>query len=282
MCVCVRMSVCASLRPFDYSACTLCHLTADLQHTSIFCLKIKIGGEMQTEIVIFFLANQDCLTIVLATISRLLESIGLFCKRALQKRPILSKETYNFKEPNNRSHPISCWHDVWFCFDCWSARMVCVCVCVCVCMCVRVRVCVCVCVCVCSCVCVCLCMCVGVHVCVRVCVCVSPRPFDYIIPTMCDFYCHLQHNSFIWNCILAGNQKNLQFSLFSFPRSTDHIANSVRYWTVHLPHLKNIKMVGIQKIVLIFFSSWRLRGCVFCVCVCVGVCVNVCVCVGKT
>jgi len=42
-----------------------------------------------------------------ATISRLLKIIGLFCKRALQKRPIIFKETYNFKEPTNRSHPIS-------------------------------------------------------------------------------------------------------------------------------------------------------------------------------
>ena len=41
-----------------------------------------------------------------ATISRLLELKGLFCKRALQKRPIFFKETYNFKEPTNRSHPI--------------------------------------------------------------------------------------------------------------------------------------------------------------------------------
>ena len=41
-----------------------------------------------------------------ATISRLLQIIGLFCKRALQKRPIFFKETYNFKEPTNRSHPI--------------------------------------------------------------------------------------------------------------------------------------------------------------------------------
>ena len=32
--------------------------------------------------------------------------IGLFCKRALQKRPIFSKETYIFKEPTNRSHPV--------------------------------------------------------------------------------------------------------------------------------------------------------------------------------
>jgi len=42
-----------------------------------------------------------------ATISRLLKMIGLFCKRALQKRQFSAKETYNFKEPTNRSHPIS-------------------------------------------------------------------------------------------------------------------------------------------------------------------------------
>jgi len=41
-----------------------------------------------------------------ATISRLLQIIGLFCKRALQKRHIFSKETYHFKEPTNRSHPM--------------------------------------------------------------------------------------------------------------------------------------------------------------------------------
>jgi len=39
-----------------------------------------------------------------ATISRLLKMIGLFCKRALQKRRYSAKGTYNFKEPTNRSH----------------------------------------------------------------------------------------------------------------------------------------------------------------------------------
>jgi len=39
-----------------------------------------------------------------ATISGLLKIIGLFCKRALQKRLYSAKETYNFKEPTNRSH----------------------------------------------------------------------------------------------------------------------------------------------------------------------------------
>jgi len=42
-----------------------------------------------------------------ATISRMLKNIGLFCKRYLQKRPIFCKETYIFKHPTNRSHPIS-------------------------------------------------------------------------------------------------------------------------------------------------------------------------------
>jgi len=35
-----------------------------------------------------------------ATISRLLKIIGLFCKRTLQKRLYSAKETYNFKEEN--------------------------------------------------------------------------------------------------------------------------------------------------------------------------------------
>jgi len=41
-----------------------------------------------------------------ASTSRLLKIIGLFCKRALQKRRYSAKETSNFKEPTNRSHPI--------------------------------------------------------------------------------------------------------------------------------------------------------------------------------
>ena len=41
-----------------------------------------------------------------ATISRLLQILDLFCKRALLKRLYSAKETYNFKEPTNCSHPI--------------------------------------------------------------------------------------------------------------------------------------------------------------------------------
>ena len=41
-----------------------------------------------------------------ATVSRILKMIGIFCKRALQKRRYSAQETYNFKEPTNHSHPI--------------------------------------------------------------------------------------------------------------------------------------------------------------------------------
>ena len=41
-----------------------------------------------------------------ATISRMLKNIGLFCKRALQKRPVFCQETCIFKHPTHRSHPI--------------------------------------------------------------------------------------------------------------------------------------------------------------------------------
>jgi len=44
-----------------------------------------------------------------ATIIRLLKIIGLFCKRALWKRRYSAKETYNFKESTNRSHPMHRW-----------------------------------------------------------------------------------------------------------------------------------------------------------------------------
>jgi len=53
-----------------------------------------------------------------ATCSRLHKAIGLFCKRARWKRRYSAKETYNFKEPTNRRHPIgvrlltlNTWHD---------------------------------------------------------------------------------------------------------------------------------------------------------------------------
>ena len=51
--------------------------------------------------------STELYTYGVATISRMLKNIGLFCKRDLQKRPIFCKETYIFKHPTHRSHPIS-------------------------------------------------------------------------------------------------------------------------------------------------------------------------------
>ena len=48
----------------------------------------------------------------MATISRMLNNIGLFCKRALQKRPVFCKETCIFKHPTHRSHPIATYVDI--------------------------------------------------------------------------------------------------------------------------------------------------------------------------
>jgi len=39
-------------------------------------------------------------------VSRLLKIIGLFCRRALQKRWFSAKQNYDIKEPTKRSHPI--------------------------------------------------------------------------------------------------------------------------------------------------------------------------------
>ena len=43
----------------------------------------------------------------MATISRLLKIAGLFCRTSSLLQGSVAKETYNFKEPTNRSHPIS-------------------------------------------------------------------------------------------------------------------------------------------------------------------------------
>jgi len=41
-----------------------------------------------------------------ALLCRIDEIIGLFCKRALQKRQYSAQETSNLIDPTNRSHPI--------------------------------------------------------------------------------------------------------------------------------------------------------------------------------
>jgi len=64
------------------------------------------------------------------TMSRLFKMIGLFCKRALQKRRYSAKEPYNCKEPTNRSHRICA---IWLIHTCamthsyvWHDSLICV------------------------------------------------------------------------------------------------------------------------------------------------------------
>ena len=54
-------------------------------------------------------SKHDCTQILygVATISRLLQIIGLFCRISSLLLGSFAKENYNFKEPTNRSHPIA-------------------------------------------------------------------------------------------------------------------------------------------------------------------------------
>jgi len=58
-----------------------------------------------------------------ATTSRLLIMIGLFCKRALSKTRYSAKETYNVKEPTNRSHPTCMYLHTYLCITIYSSYM---------------------------------------------------------------------------------------------------------------------------------------------------------------
>ena len=44
-----------------------------------------------------------------ASLSRIDQMIGLFCKRALEMRQDSAKETYDFIDPTDRSHPMISW-----------------------------------------------------------------------------------------------------------------------------------------------------------------------------
>jgi len=84
MCVCVYRCV-----------CTQTHLT--YMHLNVYAPHIMCMHDRES-----VLGREYGV----ATCSRFLQIIGLFCKRALWKRWYSAKETYNFKERTNRSHPI--------------------------------------------------------------------------------------------------------------------------------------------------------------------------------
>jgi len=51
--------------------------------------------------------ERDATMYGVATMSRMLKNIGLFCKRALQKRPVFCKETCIFKRLKHVNHCVS-------------------------------------------------------------------------------------------------------------------------------------------------------------------------------
>ena len=70
------------------------------------CMYVRFDQKL--ECAVFYRAKKPCGYMNtfswdgMATVSRLLKIIGLFCKRAIQKRRYSAKETYDFEEPTNR------------------------------------------------------------------------------------------------------------------------------------------------------------------------------------
>ena len=67
------------------------------------CVHMHIHMCIRAYVYIYFYFNNSY---GVALVSRIDKIIGLFCKRDLQKRQYSVKETYNFIDPTNRSHPI--------------------------------------------------------------------------------------------------------------------------------------------------------------------------------
>ena len=85
----------------DYSMCKALMYTSVTRIHSSWVVS-SLMGLLHKRLCMFVIIHHE-----VATTSRLLKIIRLFCKRALQKRAYPAKEIYKFKEPTNRSHPIA-------------------------------------------------------------------------------------------------------------------------------------------------------------------------------
>ena len=104
---CLKLQVIFRTRATNYRA-LLRKMTYEDKASSDFtppCSSVAYGV-----LSVYYRALCQCLLYGVATISRLLQNIGLFCKKALSNRLYSAKETYNLKEPTNRSHPIAVLH----------------------------------------------------------------------------------------------------------------------------------------------------------------------------
>ena len=59
----------------------------------------------------------------MVSISRLLNIIGLFCRISSLSWGSFAEETYNFKEPTDRSHPITVGPDYYYGSTCASVNV---------------------------------------------------------------------------------------------------------------------------------------------------------------
>jgi len=87
--VCVSISVCVCLCVCVYMMYVRCAHTAAAEWPQMVDLCVLL-----------------CCMHGVATISRLLKIIGLFCRIQFLLYGSFAKETYNFEDPTNRSHPI--------------------------------------------------------------------------------------------------------------------------------------------------------------------------------
>ena len=82
------------------------HTQREKLSDAFICVTWLINVRDMTHLHVWRACDMTLCWFAVASIRRLLKIIGLFCKRALYKRRYSAKETYHFKEPTNRSHPI--------------------------------------------------------------------------------------------------------------------------------------------------------------------------------
>ena len=85
-------------------------ITCVIMHRRFICVRIYCMCAYIIYVCVYDICDYIMYVITItygvATVSRIDKIIGLFCKRALLKRRNSAKETYDFKGPTHRSHPM--------------------------------------------------------------------------------------------------------------------------------------------------------------------------------